>query len=49
LSHLNDAGEVHMVEVGDRPATAREGEAEGYISMEPAILASTNQLAGSTE
>jgi cyclic pyranopterin phosphate synthase len=24
LSHLNAAGEVHMVEVGDRPATARE-------------------------
>ena len=24
LSHLNQDGEVHMVEVGDRPATKRE-------------------------
>ena len=39
LSHLNAAGEVHMVEVGDRPATAREAEAEGFISMEPVTLA----------
>ena len=39
LSHLNAAGEVHMVEVGDRPATAREAQAEGFISMEPATLA----------
>ena len=38
-----------MVEVGDRPATAREAEAEGFISMEPATLAPTTQLAGSTE
>ena len=39
LTHLNAAGEVHMVEVGDRPATAREAQAEGFISMEPATLA----------
>ena len=49
LSHLNAAGEVHMVEVGDRPATAREAEAEGFISMKPATLSPTTQLAGSTE
>jgi len=39
LSHLNAAGEVHMVEVGDRPVTAREAVAEGFIAMEPAVLA----------
>jgi cyclic pyranopterin phosphate synthase len=39
LTHLNAAGEVHMVEVGDRPATAREAVAEGFIAMAPATLA----------
>ena len=28
-----------MVEVGDRPVTAREAAAEGFIAMEPAVLA----------
>ena len=39
LTHLNAAGEVHMVEVGDRPVTAREAAAEGFITMEPVVLA----------
>ena len=39
LTHLNAAGEVHMVEVGDRPASAREAVAEGFIAMAPATLA----------
>ena len=39
LSHLNAAGEVHMVEVGDRPATARQATAEGFIQMAPEVLA----------
>ena len=39
LTHLNAAGEVHMVEVGDRPITTREAVAEGFIAMEPAVLA----------
>jgi cyclic pyranopterin phosphate synthase len=39
LTHLNAAGEVHMVEVGDRPVTAREAVAEGFITMAPATLA----------
>ena len=39
LSHLNAAGEVHMVEVGERPASRREATAEGFISMEAATLA----------
>jgi cyclic pyranopterin phosphate synthase len=39
LSHLNAAGEVHMVEVGERPATRREARAEGLIVMRPEVLA----------
>ena len=39
LTHLNAAGEVHMVEVSDRPASAREAVAEGFIAMAPATLA----------
>ncbi|MFZ9849551.1 MAG: cyclic pyranopterin monophosphate synthase MoaC [Vulcanococcus sp.] len=39
LTHLNAAGEVHMVEVGDRPVTAREALAEGFIAMDPSVLA----------
>lgn len=39
LSHLNASGEVHMVEVGDRPASDRRAVAEGFIAMDPAVLA----------
>jgi len=39
LTHLNARGEVHMVEVGDRPATRREACAEGFISVRPDVLA----------
>ena len=39
LTHLNTTGEVHMVEVGERPASRREATAEGYIQMAPAVLA----------
>lgn len=39
LSHLNSAGEVHMVEVGDRAATRREATAEGFIALRPEVLA----------
>ena len=38
LSHLNQAGEVHMVDVGDRPATRREAHAQGSISMQAETL-----------
>jgi cyclic pyranopterin phosphate synthase len=37
LTHLNDAGEVHMVDVGDKPVTKRTAVAEGFVSM-PANL-----------
>ena len=38
LSHLNQQGEVHMVEVGDRPTTKREATAQGSILMNPSTL-----------
>jgi cyclic pyranopterin phosphate synthase len=39
LTHLNASGEVHMVEVGDRPPSRREARAEGLIRMRPEVLA----------
>ena len=38
LTHLNAAGEVHMVEVGERAVTRREATAEGWISLRPELL-----------
>jgi len=38
LSHLNASGEVHMVDVARRPATARQATAEGFIAMAPGVL-----------
>jgi cyclic pyranopterin phosphate synthase len=39
LTHLTDGGEVHMVDVADRPATSRLATAEGFITMAPEVLA----------
>lgn len=39
LTHFNAAGEAHMVDVGDKPATQRVAVCEGYIEMQPATLA----------
>ena len=38
LSHLNQQGEVHMVDVGDRPTTHREAHARGAIRMDASTL-----------
>ena len=38
LTHLNTAGEVHMVEVGDRPKSRRQATAEGYIEIGEELL-----------
>jgi len=38
LTHLNEAGEAHMVDVGAKPVTAREAVAEGLIRMQPETL-----------
>ncbi|MEB3321195.1 MAG: cyclic pyranopterin monophosphate synthase MoaC [Synechococcaceae cyanobacterium] len=39
LTHLDAAGQVRMVEVGDRAATLRSAVAEGFLAMQPATLA----------
>jgi len=33
LSHFDDQGQAHMVDVSDKPVTARVAMATGYISM----------------
>ena len=33
MTHLNEAGEVRMVDVGDKPVTEREAVAEGRVVM----------------
>jgi cyclic pyranopterin phosphate synthase len=37
LTHLNEAGEVHMVDVGDKEVTDREAVAEGFVAMSPEL------------
>ncbi len=39
LTHFDAAGQAHMVDVGDKPATHRTAVATGRISMQPATLA----------
>ena len=39
LSHFDDKGAAHMVDVSMKPATARTAVAEGFVVMEPATLA----------
>lgn len=38
LNHLNQRGEVHMVDVGDKTASQRRAVAEGWIRMRPETL-----------
>ncbi|MGR9074301.1 MAG: cyclic pyranopterin monophosphate synthase MoaC [Gammaproteobacteria bacterium] len=38
LTHFNQAGEAHMVDVGDKPVTQRKAVAEGYIEMRDETL-----------
>jgi cyclic pyranopterin phosphate synthase len=38
LTHLNRRGEVHMVDVADKPATRRRAVAEGCITLRAATL-----------
>ncbi len=38
LTHFNQQGEAHMVDVGDKPATQRIAVAEGLISMQAETL-----------
>lgn len=43
LNHLNDDGDVHMVDVGGKPETDREAVAEAFVTMDPAT---TDKLFG---
>lgn len=38
LSHLNQAGEVHMVDVGDKAETARSATAQAEVSMSESLV-----------
>ena len=38
LSHLNQRGEAHMVDVGDKEITQRVAVAEAVVTMQPATL-----------
>jgi len=38
LTHLNEAGEVHMVDVGDKTPTKRTAVAEGVVVMSPQLV-----------
>ena len=39
LTHLNQSGEAHMVDVTDKQVTQREARAEAFVTMAPATLA----------
>ena len=39
LTHFNEAGDAHMVDVGTKPATRRVAVTEGFIHMRPETLA----------
>lgn len=38
LTHFNQSGEVHMVDVGEKAITQRIAVTEGYIEMQPETL-----------
>jgi len=38
LTHFNQAGEAHMVDVGEKASTERLAIAEGFITMQPQTL-----------
>ena len=39
LTHLNQSGEAHMVDVTDKQVTEREARAEAFVTMAPETLA----------
>ena len=43
LTHLNDAGEAHMVDVAGKAETHRVAEAQAIVTMQPATLAAIVQ------
>jgi cyclic pyranopterin phosphate synthase len=45
LSHVNEAGAAHMVDISDKGVTQRIATAEGFVSMQPETLAQIQQNA----
>jgi cyclic pyranopterin monophosphate synthase len=43
LSHYDDAGEAHMVDVSSKPATRREATASAFVELNEAVLAALPQ------
>lgn len=39
LTHIDETGRARMVDVSDKPASAREAVAEGFLRMSPETLA----------
>ena len=39
LTHFNESGEAHMVDIGDKDSTARRAVVKGHISMKDQTLA----------
>lgn len=39
LTHFDDQGQAHMVDVSDKPVTSRVAVAEGFVKMTPETLA----------
>lgn len=39
LTHLNERGEAHIVDIGDKPVTARRAVARAVIEAQPATIA----------
>jgi len=38
FTHLNESGEVHMVDIGGKEVTDRVAVAEGYVAMSPGLV-----------
>jgi cyclic pyranopterin phosphate synthase len=38
LSHYDEQGQAHMVDVSDKAATRREAEASAFVALAPAVL-----------
>ena len=38
LTHVDEQGAARMVDVGHKPVTARQAEAEGFVILQPATL-----------
>jgi cyclic pyranopterin monophosphate synthase len=43
LTHLDEKGAAHMVDVAEKPATVRKAIAEGMITMSPEALAAIRE------